>query len=129
MIVLSRIVVVGLFACALSRAETWTGWLVNAKCYEYEENNVNPTDSLTNVDRDRGEEVLFCSPNAKTKTFTIVDRDGYKFKLDVNGNMQAGDLVRKTGKMSYYVVNVTGEKDKNTIKVLSITLDQRASEK
>lgn len=127
---LSRIVLLGFLACALGRAETWTGWLVNAKCYEYEVHNVSPTDSLINVDRDRGEEVLFCSPNGKTKTFTIVDRDGYKFNLDLNGNTQAGDLVRTTGKRDYYPVTVTGEKDnntKNTIKVLSIAPDQQAS--
>ena len=127
MTTMSKIVVLGFFACALGRAETWTGWLVSAKCYEIEENNVNPGDPLINVDRDRGEEVMYCSPNSKTKTFTIVDRDGYTFKLDMNGNTQAADLVRTAGKQNYYVVTVTGDKEKSAIKVQSITLDQRAS--
>lgn len=120
-----RIAVLGSFVCALGRAETWTGWLVSANCYQSEENNVNPGDPLTNVDRDRGEEVMYCSPNAKTKSFTIVDRDGYTHRLDMNGNTQAADLVRTAGKKNYYAVTVTGEKEKNAIKVQSIMLDHR----
>ena len=40
-------------ACTLAWADDWTGALVDAKCWASEESNVNPHDSLTNVDRDR----------------------------------------------------------------------------
>jgi hypothetical protein len=44
---------------ALSSAENLSGVLVDSKCYDSEERNVNPTDTLTYVDRDRNLEIRF----------------------------------------------------------------------
>ena len=110
-------------ASALSFAGSWSGAMVDSKCYESEELNVNPTDTLTSVDRDTSREVRYCSPSARTKSFTVVQRDGLKsFRLDSAGNAKAADLVRNTGKKSLIVVDVTGEINRNTIKVDSISL-------
>lgn len=107
---------------ALSYAENWTGALVDSKCYEYRERNVNPTDTLTYVDRDMRALIFYCSPNAKTKAFGIVLQEGPSFRLDPPGNTEAAQLVRKTGRRSLLVVAVAGELSKGTIKVESISI-------
>ena len=38
--------------CALSFGGSWRGTLVDSGCFGSEERNVNPTDTLTSVDRD-----------------------------------------------------------------------------
>ena len=107
---------------ALSNAENWTGALVDSNCYEFRERNVNPTDTMTYVDRGTREEILYCSANAKTRTFTIVLREGPSFRLDAPGNTEAAQLVRNTGKKSLFIVAVTGTLSKSTIKVGSISI-------
>jgi hypothetical protein len=107
---------------ALSYAESWTGALVDSKCHGYREHNVNPNDTVTYVDRDTREEIRYCSPNAKSKAFTIVLREGPSFRLDSPGNTQAAQRVRNAGKKSVFVVAVTGELNKSTIKVDSISI-------
>ncbi len=83
---------------------------------------MNPTDTLTNVDRDGNREIRYCSPNPKTKLFAVVQSDGPSLKLDAAGNAMAAELVRKTGKKSRINVAVTGEMSSNTIKVDSIAI-------
>ena len=51
---------------ALGFAATWSGWLVDSKCYGSLERNKNPSDTLTYVDRDRGQEVRYCHAKSKT---------------------------------------------------------------
>src|SRR5579872_7399315 len=77
----------------LAEAVTWSGYLVDAKCYQIEEENVNPTDTMMNVDRDRDLEIRMCMPNAKTTTFAVVESSGLNFKLDPAGNTKAAALV------------------------------------
>ena len=108
---------------ALGFAESWSGNLVDSKCYGYMERNENPTDTMTYVDRDRNSETRYCSPNTKTKSFAVVLQDGLNFNLDTAGNAKAAELVRNTGKKSLFVVTVTGEMSKrNTVKVDSILM-------
>jgi hypothetical protein len=125
MTALIRTIALGAFACGLSLAQTWSGWLVNGKCYESLERNVNPWDPGNGAQRDRGRQIAYCVPNSKTKVFSIVDRDGNNFKLDATGNTQSVDLVRNAGKRNDYFVTVTGEKAKDTIKVVTVTLDKQ----
>ena len=110
------------FSVALSFAETWSGSLVDSKCYASEERNVNPTDTLTNVDRDRNEEIRFCSPRSKTKSFALVQFDGQSLQLDSAGNTKASELVRKSGKRHPFNVVITGEMAGKSIKVDSIAV-------
>jgi hypothetical protein len=105
----------------VSWAASWPGVLVDAKCYQAEQRNVNPTDTLTNVDRDGNLELRYCSPGAKTKSYAIVQQDGTSFNLDAAGNAEAAGLVRKRGQKSLMEVAVTGEKRKATIQVDSIS--------
>ena len=117
-----RVVALFCLSSALGYAENWTGALVDSNCYEFRERNVNPTDTLTYVDRDTREEIRYCSANAKTRTFTIVLREGTSFRLDAAGNTEAAQLVRNTGKKTLFIVAVTGTRSKNTIKVGSISI-------
>ena len=109
-------------ACMPGFAGSWNGLLVNAKCYGAKERNVRPTDTLFWVDRDRNEEVWYCSPNAKTKLFAIVQLDGSALVLDPAGNAKFLELLRQAGKKSRFPVTVAGELTGNTIKVDSISL-------
>ena len=107
---------------ALSFGATWSGALVDSKCYDAEQRNVNPTDTLTNVDRDGNREIRYCSPSAKTKLFAVVQSDGPSLKLDSAGNAKAAELVRNIGKKSPLAVAITGEINRDTIKVDSISI-------
>jgi hypothetical protein len=102
-------------------AGTWAGRLVDSGCWAAEERNVNPQDTLIFVDRDRNEEIRYCSPGAKTRSFSIVTPDGLSYTLDSAGNAKAAELVRSSGKTSRLPVSVTGELNKNTIRVDSIS--------
>lgn len=116
-----RLVVLFGLSCALSLAGSWSGDLVDSKCYLSEERNVNPNDTSTYVDRDRNLEIRYCSPSAKTKSFAVVQTDGISFNLNPAGNAQAIDLVRKRGKKSPIAIDVTGQLIRNTIQVSSIS--------
>lgn len=108
----------------LGFAESWSGSLVNLKCYSALQRNVNPHDTLTAVDRDRASEVHYCAPNGKTKSFAVVTIDGETLTLDPAGNSKAAELVRTAGKKSSYYVQVTGEKKGHDITTESISLAQ-----
>jgi len=109
------------FAAQHAQNHTWSGFLVNSSCYEALERNTDPWDTSTYVDRDRDWEVRYCSPDAKTKSFTLVDHDGLSYKLDSAGNAKAAEVVRQTGKKVPMEVKVAGEQDKDTIQVDSIS--------
>jgi hypothetical protein len=114
----------GAFFCLASGlvyAESWSGALVDPKCFEALERNANPTDTLTHVDRDTNQEIRYCSPNAKTKLFGIVEQDGTILRFDSTGNAKAAELVRPTHKNDRLHVVVTGEMSGRTIKVDSIS--------
>ena len=106
----------------LALAGDWRGALVDAKCYDAEQRNVNPTNADFWVNRDRGMEVWYCAPKKKTNFFEIVDYDGHIYKFDSAGNSKAAQLLQTTGKKSSYFVDVTGLISRNTIAVQSIAL-------
>jgi hypothetical protein len=117
--------VFGAFFCLASGlvfADSWAGALVAPKCFEALERNVNPTDTLTHVDRDTNQEIRYCSPNAKTKLFGIVEQDGTILRFDSTGNAKAAELVRTTHKKYRFEVAVTGEMSGKTIEVDSISV-------
>lgn len=106
----------------LAGAETWSGALVNAKCYAAKERNTSPGNQDYNVNRDRSQEISYCSPGAKTKTFAVVTQDGDTLNLDPGGNSKASELVRTATQKAPMVVRVSGERNGNTVKVESIAL-------
>jgi hypothetical protein len=123
MALISRLAALLSVASALAFAESWSGSLVDSKCYAAEERNTREN-GLTSVDRDRSSEIAYCSPNVKTQSFAIVLNDGASWKLDSSGNAKAAMLVQKTGKKSAYVVNVTGAANHGMVNVSSISMAQ-----
>ena len=109
---------------AFAYGGTWSGTLVDSKCFAIAELNVNPTDTLTYVDRDQNQELRLCSPSAKTKSFAVVQHDGRSFNLDSAGNAKAAELLRTTAKKSTLAVVVTGEMNGKAIKVDTISMDR-----
>lgn len=116
-----KLAVLFCLASGLSFAGTWSGTLVDARCWGFEESNVGQKTTLAYVDRDRNLEVSLCAPGAKTKLFFVIPPDGVSVALDAAGNTQAADLIRSTGSKAPLRVVVNGEKQKNTIQVSSIS--------
>src|SRR5579864_6895468 len=105
---------------AIGLAETWSGALVDSRCWGFAENNTK--DVSIYVDRDRNMEIRSCSPTAKTKSFAVVLPDGLTLKLDATGDAKAAELIQNVGKASPVTVGVTGDKNRNTIKADSISI-------
>ena len=79
-------------APALSFAATWTGALVDARCFASAQQNIShghPGSTDTKA------AVRSCSPNHKTDSFSLVERVGATFNLDSHGNEKAHELVLK----------------------------------
>ena len=105
-------------ASQLGFSATWSGILVDARCFESAQDNHNVSDSP--VLQDVGLEVRLCSPKTKTHSFAIVRRDGETSALDPAGNMQAAELVRQGVKKAPWYVAGNGDLAKKTIAVSSI---------
>ncbi len=117
----SRLAFLFCLASGFAFAESWSGDLVDAKCFAAEQRNVGSKDTLIYVDRDLNLEVRYCHPTAKTKTFGIVQPGGVLLEFNAAGNTKAADLVRQTGKVELLRVNITGEQSKNTVDVNSLS--------
>ena len=93
-------------------AESWTGDLVDATCYQGAESNASPFSASIYVSHDRALVIRQCRPRPdKTKRFTLVEKYGQTIQLDPAGDTKAADLVRNADKKSPYIhVAVTGEK-------------------
>lgn len=115
-----RIVALLFLTSTLSLAGTWTGTLVDARCWGYAENDVGQKTTLQYVDRDRNLEVRLCSPTAKTKTFAVIPPDGIGLTLDANGSAKAAALMKSAPKHAVIGVTVSGERSRDTIQVSSI---------
>ncbi len=121
-----RLVALLCLASLPSVAGSWSGYLVDSKCCDSSEQNVDPWDTMTNVDRDKDLEIRLCSLSARTKSFAVVRADWTSLKLDSAGNAKAAELVRKIGKKSVFLVMVTGEANKTTVQVDSISIAKKA---
>ena len=107
------------FSSAVCLAESWSGALVDSRCWNSEEANTRATSVY--VDRDGNQELRSCYPQAKTKSFAVVLTDGLNLKLDAEGNARAAKLVQGTPRQTTLMVVITGEANKNTINVDSIS--------
>lgn len=117
-----RLAALFFFVSILGFAGSWEGVLVSSECYDTMERNVNPGDLGFDVSRNRNLEVRYCRANLRTKSFTVVQRDGLSFKLDAPGNAGAAEMVRKGNPKLIFVVHVTGEVRDHLIKVDSISM-------
>jgi hypothetical protein len=112
---------VGLFT-TLSFAGTWSGALVNSKCFSSEARNTRATSVY--VDRDTNSEIRACTPNSKTTSFAIVDQNGQSYRLDAAGNAKAVALVQTTGKQPILHVAATGQMSGKRLQVTTLSITQ-----
>lgn len=115
-----RIIALLCLSSALGFAGTWSGTLVDARCWGFSENDVGQKATLQYVDRDRNLEVRLCAPGAKTKTFAVIPPDGIGLTLDANGSAKAAELMKTEPKHAVIGVTVSGERSRNTIQVSSL---------
>jgi hypothetical protein len=115
-----RIAVLACLSSTLGLAESWSGTLVDSRCWDSEENNTRATSIY--VDRDSNLGVRLCSPKAKTKSFAVVLPDGLNLKLDAAGNQRAAERLQKSDKKNAVTVIIIGEANGNTIAVASISM-------
>jgi len=120
-----RLAILLLLAATPVVAASWTGYLVDSKCYAAEERNVNPGDTDPHGDSDMDEEIRYCVAKVKTKDFGVVPEDWNGLKFDAAGNAKAAGIVAKIGKKPFLRVSVEGELNGGTIKVESITVQQK----
>jgi hypothetical protein len=116
-----RIITLVVLSSALSFAGTWSGTLVDAKCWGYTENNVGQ--KMPYVDTNRNLQVRQCSPKAKTKSFALLTPGGHALALDAAGNATASsELAKAAHRKAPIRVVVTGEQNnKKSIQVSSIS--------
>jgi hypothetical protein len=117
-----RLIVAFCFCCGVAAAGSWPGYLVDSKCFAAQERNKSPTDTMTDVDRDRGLEIRYCHPTPKTKSFAFIQLNGLIFHLDAAGNSDAARLVRGSGRNAANLVTVSGAKSGYEIQVTSVSL-------
>jgi len=97
---------------------------VDANCYRFAVQNVNPTDTSM-VDRDMQGNVDSCRPKQKTKRFAIVEQDWSALPLDRAGDAKVLKLISQAGTKGPIRVTVTGEQHGKTIDVRTIVLSRR----
>jgi len=105
----------------LGFAGSWSGALVDAACYASRQGNVNPHEAHP-ASTDKNGDIRSCSPNAKTKSFSVVQQDRMTFNLDSDGNEKVHQLLLNAGKNSTYGVNLTGAMTQKVVKVETISL-------
>ncbi len=101
----------------LAFGQSWTGFLVDADCYQSASTNTKPGQQ-----RDRNKDIKQCAPSATTTSFRFMDRGGETFKLDTAGNAKAVEAVHKAPGRSPMEVTVTGSRSDDTLKVDSMSV-------
>ena len=103
-----------IFLSGLGFAGTWSGYLVDSRCYGSLQNNVSA--DATTVSRDMRFGLQLCGATHKTKKFAIVLNDWSVVNLDITGNEKAAAIVRNHSKGSaLYCITVAGTRIKNTV--------------
>ena len=114
-----RLMLISALFGVIGYTQGWPGYLLDARCYASQEENVNHTQNGT--DRNVGFEISFCHPTAKTRSFVFIQQDGSPFYLDSAGDAKAAELVRANVREARGLVALTGTKIERTIHVTSIS--------
>ena len=102
-------------------AGTWSGYLVDSRCYADERNNVTWDDN--SFGDDMSMEVRQCVATSKTKHFAIVLPDWTMLKLDAAESGKAAAIAHNVAPKSStpYCVTVVGVRRKDTILASPVT--------
>jgi hypothetical protein len=101
-------------------AASWTGVLVDSKCYASQTRNVNPWDTIPG-DRDMAGDVHYCVPKHKTVSFGLVTPDWHFYKLDAVGNVKAAEITNRLGRKRVIPVALSGQRYKSLVTVSSMS--------
>lgn len=101
-------------------AGSWSGWLVDSKCYRSIETNRGDIPSYVNWDVSGA--IRYCSPNHKTMSFAIVQQDQSYFKLDPRGSLRAAELLTNSPHKALYLGTVRGNLNRHVITVEAISV-------
>jgi hypothetical protein len=113
-----RVAILAILISTAGFARTWSGFLVDARCWEDVQSNVG--EGSVTGEQSMNFDVHECSPTARTTSFDVVLTNWCLLKLDHNGDVRAEQLVQHTHKKPVYGVNVSGVLTKKTIRVASI---------
>jgi hypothetical protein len=99
-------------------ATTWSGYLVNSRCYGSNQANVSQDANIGSTDLAR--QVRTCAARPGTKRFAVVPPDWSNLRLDATGNAKASSLVRSQRHGKVMGVTVAGPRRRNRVKVASV---------
>ena len=117
-----------IFLSTLGFAGTWSGYLVDSRCYASEQDNVSA--DTTTVSRDMNFGLQQCGATLKTKRFAIVLNDWSVLKLDAAGNEKAAAMVRNHSRRSALCcITVAGTRIKNMIVTGPVVLASRRTQR
>lgn len=105
---------------AAGLAESWSGLLVDGRCWTSSQTNVS--EDTTSPNRDMSFDVRACRPTDDTKKFMFVSSDWRGFKLDPAGNARAAQLIGNGQSHRAIHVSIKGALSKRTIRVTSMSL-------
>ena len=100
-------------------ASTWSGFLVDSRCYAIGQANVSQDANVTS--RNMSQQIRTCTAKSDTRHFGVVPADWKGFRFDPKGNAQAARLVQKRRKGTVMMVTVAGVRQGNRIKVASLS--------
>jgi hypothetical protein len=112
---------VGIMLClgaAFSYAETWTGKLLDASCYDAQKATTKSHEDLARA----------CTPTAATTDFAIQTADGKVYKVGPGTSEFVADVrngILKKDKDGDMHARVTGKRDGDTVKVDAIILEKK----
>jgi hypothetical protein len=99
---------------SLGFAGTWSGVLVDSRCYTSMWNNTGP--DVPSVARDMNSLLVQCAARPDTRRFAIVQYDWRPLRLDAAGNERAAAIIRPIWKRrALYCVTVAGARKRNEI--------------
>ena len=112
----SKLGIILCMAGVASYAESWSGKLIDATCYEGQSTAAKAGQKPPKVDKlDKD-----CAPTAATSVFAVLS-DGKIYKLDAEGNAKVADDMRggalKADKDGDVHIKVTGSRTGDTVSV------------
>jgi hypothetical protein len=90
-------------------AETWSGYLVDSRCYARAQTNTS-NDEISTAGSDMRFIMSQCAATHRTTHFALVFKDWTSMKLDEAGNERAATVVSKGNRKNLYCVTVTGSR-------------------
>ena len=99
---------------------TWSGWLVNSRCYSSLEANRSDLPSYVNWGQMGA--IRYCSPDHKTTSFAVIDHNGLSLRLDAEGNERAMSQLRNTEKRTLATAEIERQPSHNKISVSRISV-------